>query len=293
MTPFVPEGLREVQQRMRATAERLRLGLEGRAWSGRSGAVIGSGAGSSIEYHDHRPFLLGDDPRNLDWRAYARTGQYTLKVYREEVSPRVDLVLDVSASMWLDDAKARRTVELLYFCIEAALRARATLACFAVTESNVAELSLDALAAGEWPELGGGADRARAPDLARVPWRARSLRLWISDLLFEGEAAPALAGLARPDGRAVIFAPYCLAEANPDWSGSCELTDVEGSARLLRHVDARSLARYRAAYARHFDLWRDACRRRATAFVRVAGEGAFEDALCAEALPAGVVALWT
>ena len=32
----------------------------------------------------------------LAWAAFARTGQYTMKLYREEVRPVVDVVLDAS-----------------------------------------------------------------------------------------------------------------------------------------------------------------------------------------------------
>jgi len=291
MSAASPEVLRDTQTRMRGAAERLRLVFPVGGWNGPNGALRGSGPGSSIEYHDHRPYLPGDDPRDLDWRAYARTGQYTLKLYREEVSPRVDLVLDQSRSMALESGKARRSLELFYFCAEAALRARAALACHGVTQSRAT--SLDAALAGSWPAGEPRNDPARAPDLAAVPWRARSLRIWISDLLFAQEPGRVLSGLLPTGGRAVILAPYCTAEAEPDWSGSTELVDVEGGVRRMRQLDARALARYREAYTRHFALWQQTCRRWGVPLVRISSEGSFEDALCAEGVASGAVTLWT
>ena len=76
------------------------------------GAQDGVGAGSSIDFQDHSPYLPGDDPRYIDWRAYARTGHYIMKLYREEVSPLLDLVLDVSPSLFFEPAKALRVLEL-------------------------------------------------------------------------------------------------------------------------------------------------------------------------------------
>ena len=75
-------------------------------WSGTAGNVLGRGTGSSIDFQDHRQYVPGDDPRHINWQAYARTGHYSMKLYREEVTPRIDLVYDVSGSMFLDTAKA-------------------------------------------------------------------------------------------------------------------------------------------------------------------------------------------
>src|SRR5690606_7194204 len=83
-----------------------------------NGNVPGNGAGSSIDFQDHRPYVPGDDPRHIDWQAYARSGHYTMKLYREEVRPLADLVLDASPSMFFDPEKRRRTMELAWFCLE-------------------------------------------------------------------------------------------------------------------------------------------------------------------------------
>ncbi|MEJ6642028.1 MAG: DUF58 domain-containing protein [Akkermansiaceae bacterium] len=39
--------------------------------------------GSALYFQDHRAYSPGDDPRHINWQAYARTGQYTMKLYRE------------------------------------------------------------------------------------------------------------------------------------------------------------------------------------------------------------------
>ena len=48
----------------------------------------GSGTGSSLDFQDHRAYSPGDDPRHINWQAYARTGSYTMKLFREEVRPQ-------------------------------------------------------------------------------------------------------------------------------------------------------------------------------------------------------------
>ncbi|MGA0333468.1 MAG: DUF58 domain-containing protein, partial [Kiritimatiellia bacterium] len=89
----------EPQTALREDARRctghLRLCLGERNWQGTQGNWAGAGVGSSIDFQDHRPYLPGDDPRYIDWAAYARSGQTIMKLYREEVRPVVDLVVDV------------------------------------------------------------------------------------------------------------------------------------------------------------------------------------------------------
>jgi uncharacterized protein (DUF58 family) len=55
--------------------------------------------GFSVEFSEHRDYVPGDELRHLDWRAYARTDRYYVKLYEQETNLRATLVLDTSASM--------------------------------------------------------------------------------------------------------------------------------------------------------------------------------------------------
>lgn len=55
--------------------------------------------GFSVEFSEHREYVAGDELRHLDWRAYARTDRYYIKLYEQETNLRATLVLDTSASM--------------------------------------------------------------------------------------------------------------------------------------------------------------------------------------------------
>ena len=293
-------ALRAIQNRMRGAARRMRLPLRNRTWRGESGNWQGAGIGSSIDFQDHRPYLPGDDPRYIDWQAYARTGHYSMKLYREEVSPRVDLALDVSDSMFFEDAKRERALELFFFCAESALQSGASLRCHAVGQADSVPWSPGAaLREGERARVGGSpavGDFATAhapapPALARVPWRQGSLRVLVSDLLFPGSPEPHLALLAAAKGRGVVLAPFCRAEAEPNLDGNVELADCETGARRTQHIDGDLLARYRRGYGRHFEIWKGQARRYAVVVARVSAEEGFHDALRADALPAGAVEL--
>jgi len=279
-----------VHQRMKAMAGVARLPLRAGLWSAVTGSVMGQGTGNSIDFQDQRPYLPGDDPRHINWQAYARTGHYTMKLYRQEVTPRVDLIFDFSRSMFLTEAKALRAWELAYFCMESALRLGASLKLHLLRD-KAREMPLEQALAYDWPEAEGHEGRDFATLLESLPLRAGSLRVLLSDLLFETAPEHLTSSLASGRGRAVVMAPFCRDESQPDWVGNLEFENVETTARDKRRVEREVLDRYLQAYATHFMLWREQCTRRGLYFARVASEPDFLAALRGEAVAAGAVEL--
>ncbi len=278
--------------RMQVAAQRLRLPFRSRAWRGESGNWLGAGIGSSIDFQDHRQYLPGDDPRYIDWQAYARTGNYTMKLYREEVSPRVDLVLDASGSMFFNDQKRDRALELFYFCAESALQSGSSLRCHAVSGERSVPWPLDAIFAYRPASIAiRECDTPASPALARVPWRQGAMRVLVSDLLFPGSPEPLLASLTMAKGRGVIFAPFCAAEAEPDWQGNIEMVDCETQRRRVQHVGIDLLVRYAETYLRHFALWKEHSRKHGVLVSRIAAEPEFHEAVRTDAIRTGALEL--
>lgn len=268
-----------------------RLPLRQRVWRGGAGDFMGRGTGASLDFQDHRAYSPGDDPRHLNWQAYARTGQYSMKLFREEVRPLIDIVLDVSPSMFFTPVKAARSLELFYFAVEGAMRAGATPVVTAVCGAWQKGLPQDAVMSHRWAEQipAGPHQAAVPPDLARVPLRAQSLRLVVSDLLFAGDPQPLAGALGSRQGRPVVLAPFCLAESDPEWDGNMEFIEAEEQSHHPRRVEPALLRRYREAYARHFELWKAAAQKYSIALARVPGEPDFCAALQWEALRNGAV----
>ncbi|MCB1225649.1 MAG: DUF58 domain-containing protein [Verrucomicrobiales bacterium] len=277
--------------RMRAAAEVLRLPLRSGQWRGLTGQVMGQGTGSSIDFQDQRPYLPGDDPRHINWQATARTGTPTMKLFRQEVSPQVDLVVDLSASMFLTPAKALRVAELVYFFVESSLRLGGSLRVLALRET-VEEMPMEHVLGYEWPEPYRG-ERDLFSALSEVPARLRpgSLRLILTDALTPGAPEAVLPSLMAGQSRVIFFLPYCREEAAPAWAGNVEFLPVETGKPSLRRVPPDVLQRYFEAYGRHFQLWREQALRHGAALARVSAEVGFLEALRAEALPEGAVEL--
>ena len=64
--------------------------------------------GASIEFAEHKEYAPGDDPRHLDWKAYARFDRYTIKKYENETNLRTYILLDASASMAYGEGEANK-----------------------------------------------------------------------------------------------------------------------------------------------------------------------------------------
>lgn len=296
-------NLRDIHARAKAAAAVARLPLRSGQWAGTAGNVLGRGSGSSIDFQDHRQYVPGDDPRHMNWQAYARTGTYTMKLYREEVTPRIDLVYDMSGSMFLGGAKGTRAWELFYFCLESGLRLGGHLKLVVlgrgageIPEEVPVELAL----ADGWPEgvvaasrgerLAAGAEPAGLADqLDRVPLRAGSLRVLVSDLLDESPPSRVASRLSESRSRGIVLTPFASSEAEPDWDGNIEFDDAERPVRSRQRVDPAMLDRYRQAYRRHFAAWREECARRGLGIARVGDSSDLLSALRGEAVPAGVI----
>lgn len=107
------DALRNAIEQGQRAGMRYRLEPPRLAPQGASGARLGHRPGSSLEFMDHRDYQPGDDIRRIDWAGYARSDRLVVRLYREEVSPHMDLLVDGSRSMNLSGtAKARAAVGL-------------------------------------------------------------------------------------------------------------------------------------------------------------------------------------
>lgn len=275
-----------------AAAGRLRLPLRARVWKGQAGEFQGAGVGSSLDFQDHRGYVPGDDPRHINWQAYARTGQYTMKLYREEVRPVVDVVLDASDSMFFDATKAARAAELFYFAVESARRSGAATGVHLLRGDSARTLPADLVSMHRWfDELRAmpATDPAEPPDLSRVPFRGNAIRVFVSDLLFPGDPDPAIRLLSARQGSPIVLAPFLRGEASPEWAGNYEFIDAERNTRHPHRIEPSVLRRYKESYANHFALWKNASRRHQCRLARVPCEPDLDTALFAEALPSGAL----
>jgi len=67
--------------------------------------------GFSVEFSEHRKYVAGDDPKDIDWNIYAKTDKYYIKKFEAETNLTSFLALDLSASMGYSVQKAQDELE--------------------------------------------------------------------------------------------------------------------------------------------------------------------------------------
>lgn len=55
--------------------------------------------GLSLDFAEHRAYMPGDDIRDMDWRLFARSDRYYVKLYEAETNATFAVLLDISRSM--------------------------------------------------------------------------------------------------------------------------------------------------------------------------------------------------
>ncbi|MEM7680790.1 MAG: DUF58 domain-containing protein [Planctomycetota bacterium] len=262
--------------------------------AGMLGEQLGSGIGNSIEFMDYREYTPGDDLRRIDWSAYARSDRLVIKLHREEVTPHLDLLLDVSGSMALTgSAKPEALVGLASALAAAADNARMTRRAYA------AGARLEPIPGGEgdprawrWPGFATAdatATLTSALHEVAIPMRPRGVRVLISDLLSPDDPWPIVTRLAEKAASVHVIQLLAKQDVDPAWHGDLRLFDSESGAAQELRLDATAVARYRQQLDRLREQWRSACARAGVRLTELIAEEFTAEWDLSELLKAGVL----
>ena len=264
-------------------AERFRLGLTETTRRGPAGDRLGKGVGASLEFQDRRAYVPGDDVRHLDWNAYARTDQLMVRLYREEILPRVELCVDASRSMSTTPEKAQLQIDL---------------AALFVAVASASGFHVRTLRLGERPEVveeerlrreGLELDDARplvdCVEASLELLRPGSIRVLLSDFLSPFDPARLVRPLAARAGGLFLLQVLSTDDRTPPAGQALRLTDAETGEALDLVLDPRTLKRYQERLHRHAAGLSEECRRAAGRFVTVSTERALAE-LCRDDLAA-------
>ena len=67
--------------------------------------------GFSAEFSQHRPYIQGDNFKDVDWKVYGKTEKFFIKQYEEETNLKCHVLLDVSRSMEFSSEKNISKIE--------------------------------------------------------------------------------------------------------------------------------------------------------------------------------------
>jgi uncharacterized protein (DUF58 family) len=273
MTSSIAQSLTEGQ----LAGARYALAAPRRSPLGTAGAQMGRLAGESMEFMDHREYQPGDDLRRLDWAAYARSDKMIVKLYRQEVCPHLDVLLDGSRSMALDGTeKLRASVALAAALATAADNAGYTRRSY-VTGQGCQPLSHGNEPPAVWQSLLQKAfDSVENPaeSLRTLPpaWRPHGIRVLISDLLWLDDPLELLTGMSDRASAVYVLQVLAAVDADPDAQGNARLIDSETGQGEEIFLAAAALARYRRNLQRHCENWHRAVRQVGGVLVQLVAE---------------------
>ncbi|MGO8765648.1 MAG: DUF58 domain-containing protein [Limisphaerales bacterium] len=270
MDPALRQSLRDGEK----LGLRYALQIPQVAASGWTGLRSGRRAGSSIDFQDYREYQPGDDLRFIDWGIYARTDRLTVKLYREEVIPHLDLIVDGSRSMNLGNtAKAAATAKISAMLATAAANAQCTQAVW-LSGEGFQHLQNDTLTPGAWDGLDLDSKRTPQQSFEILPPKFRRLgvRVFISDLLWPGDPVPVLRHLR--DGAAALFVIQLLArdDVTPPDQGNVRVVDSESGEEMEIYIDSSIATQYGDNLAQLQQNWSDACRQYGAQMTTVVAE---------------------
>jgi len=250
--------------------------------------------GDSVEFADHRSYVVGDDLRRIDWNIFGRLDRLFMKLFQEEEDLSLHIVIDCSASGACGEPNKFLWMQ----------RAAASLGYIGLVNLN--RVSLTAIA-----------DRPPAPDAAGTPradsggivsvlrnlragHRAHDMGRWLCALAPEGgtnftEAARRIALTRTGRGVMIVLSDFFFKEGyedglralagrgydvcaiqvlspqelDPPLGGDLRLKDVEDADIAEITISAPLLKRYKANLSAYCDRLRQYCAQRDMPFMTV------------------------
>lgn len=236
------------------------------------GELSGKRAGSSIEYQDRRDYVPGDDIRHIDWRAFARTDRLSVKLYREEICPTLDIIVDTSLSMSVTPGKPLRRMDLVYLFYLLGQKINAVTSLYNLGHDLRRFLSpLDLLSISDLRQ-----DTPIPLLKSSGLVRKGGIKIMISDFLFPFSPRDLIATFRAAD-RLVLVQVLSAFEHDPGEGGFVRLVDAENDEYLDIALNRATIEGYSARLKKLKDDMDRQIRISQGAFVCIRDQDPFED----------------
>ncbi len=234
--------------------------------------------GQSVEFADHRPYVVGDDLRFVDWNIYGRLDQLFLKLFLEEQDMTIHIAMDTSSSMRFgqpskDVFMKKLTAALGY--VSLVNNNRVTISSFAdgisgqlqnMRGRNYLAQMAEFLLTTECNGVSRFESACRQLAAGRI---GTGIMIVLSDFLFKDGFD---AGLRRLLGRQYdlyVIQVLCAQELSPELTGDLKLIDVEDADVAEITVSSALLKYYKRNLTGYCNELKDFCTRRGATYVLV------------------------
>lgn len=240
--------------------------------------------GGAVEFSDYREYAAGDDPRRVDWKAYARLGRLYVKEYLDDRRDSVLFIIDTSASMdWGagEEHKGRCAMRLAAGLSACALSGNDRLAVVAGSGRTGPDREADQKnwsiriappregrhsLPGLWNWLGkvsfgGGTDLAGCLEVGLQAAPGTSSLYVLSDLLDPGGVEDLLRTAAGQGMEATLLQILAPGELDPAGGGEWTVVDLETAERVEVSLTPGALLDYKKHLGELFRQIDQSCRR--------------------------------
>jgi len=232
--------------------------------------------GQSVEFADHRPYVVGDDLRFVDWNVYGRLDQLFLKLFVEELDLSVHVMFDASGSVAAGDppkdVAIRRLAAALAY-VGLVNNSRVTLSAFA---DGVTGRLADLRGRRYVQRMGEFLLNTRCEGLSHFDKACRQLVagrggsgvvIVISDLLFKEGFDSGLRRLISDRYELYVIQMLSPQEIDPDLTGDLRLVDTEDGDAADVTISGALLAFYRRNLSAYCNELKAFCTRRGATYV--------------------------
>jgi len=245
--------------------------------------------GFGLDFFDFRPYVLGDDPRYVDWNMFARLDRLIVKLFQAEESLCLHILIDTSKSMGIGSPSK----------LDYALRAAAALAYVGLVNHERVALGLfdRTLYKVTAPMRGkrqfvpllkrlsgtraqGSTDFQSALTAYSLQSRMSGLAIIISDLFEVGtDYQLGIAALMKQRFEVRVLHVLAQEEMHPTLQGNLKLVDIENEETREITADKRTLADYAANLERFCKGVQDFCSLHGVAYQSVTTTTPFDELL--------------
>lgn len=246
--------------------------------------------GESVEFADHRPYVVGDDLRHIDWNIFGRLDTLFMKLFMEEEDLSLHLVLDCSQSADTGEPNKllfmqRVAMALGYIGLVKYNRVAASAIGAQMSDEGepllvnalrdlrgkrrVHDLSqfLTGIQAGQWGEEPPSfAEACRRIALSR---RGKGIMVLMSDMLIKEGYEEGLRMLVGRGYDLFVIQVLSPQELDPTITGDLRLKDIEDGDKAEITMSAPLLKKYKKTLAAYTNQLRDFCARREIMLVTV------------------------
>ena len=260
------------------SGQRFHLNLSSRFAGGQGGGKFGSKTGQSLEFVEHREYQPGDDIRHLDWSAVARSDKLAIKLFREEITPHLDLLLDLSASMAINEYKFNALTAIAAILIKASINSGYSNNNWLVKDlcRRVEPVNLPMV---KWPDFVADSKSNTGKTICDFPPKLRNgaVRVFVSDLLWNQEPMGILSRLSDGAASVIIIQLVSEKDITPEIYGNMRVIDSETGEALELICDETLIDEYRNNFNIHSQYWKECCTKSGAVFCFIEAEKLLKD----------------